>query len=341
MNNIPSKLINDKFLGLVHAGEMEKAAAVATDFTRLTIREEALVPKILPITSITHADCHKQIDTDEPTIIVEKEVSNPLSVSVGYGTLPKNHIMKGSKYRIDIARVISPQYVQDVVRLEGYDHDVRNMFKENAIKDHMTEYDRKFFEAVDAICTQTNPGVNLVSPITGKCQYNDFTVKASNSFQNGNGTVVAPEYGFTVENLVDAQKVLRTGFTAGGGAMGQEETPIRLPLEMIVMNANTASEYMKLPHTVVGDFSTEVFKNGLDAVTNIMGVKHLITLKDDIIKDGYAYYFSSPEYIGKFVELEAPTMFVDKRAFMIEFFLYSSIGCTIGNAFSVAKAKLF
>jgi len=339
MSNIPAKLINDKFLGLVHSGEMDKAAAVATDFTRLTIREEALVPKILPITPITAADCHKQLDTDEPTLIVEKEVSNPLSVGVGYGTLPKNHIMKGSKYRIDIARVMSPQYVQDIVRLEGYDHDVRNMFKENAIKDHMTEYDRNFFAAVNAICVQKGTGatdaIKRQSPITGKVQYNDFSTADITKNDFGN----AP--GFSIENLVDAQKVLRTGFTSGGGVMGQEETPIRLPLEMIVMNANTASEYMKLPHTMIGDFSTELFKGGIDVITNIMGVKHLITLKDDIVKDGDAYYFSSPEYIGKFVELEAPTMFVDKRAFMIEFFLYSSIGCTIGNAFSVAKAKFF
>jgi hypothetical protein len=106
------------------------------------------------------------------------------------------------------------------------------------------------------------------------------------------------------------------------------------------MNANTAADYAKLPHTDIGDFSTEMFKDGV-TTTTILGHKHVITMKDDIVKDGEAYYFAAPQYLGKFFELEQPTMFVDKRAFMIEFFIYSCIGASIGNPFGVAKVKFY
>ncbi len=337
-NNIPTKLINDKFLEKIASGQLDKAAEVATDYTRLTLREEGLLRKILPPKSITVAECDKQIDTDEPVKIIDKEGSQPISVSVGFATLPKNRIMKGERYRVDFARIISPNYIQDVRRLEGYDYDIRNVFKENAIKDHMTVEDVTFFDQINKIVMPANTTplsmADLISPVTGKVQYYDFTNANLNPLGKDTGTL-------TREAAVEAFKIMRKGFTpGGGGVLGKNETPIRLNVDLVVMNTNTASEYLKMEHTNIGDLSTDFFKNGLETTT-ILGHKHLFTLKDDIIEDGVAYYFAAPEYLGKFYELEQPTMFVDRRAFMIEFFMYSSIGASIGNAFGVSKVKFF
>jgi hypothetical protein len=338
-NNIPTKLINDKFFEKVAAGELEKAAEVATDYTRVTLREEGLLRKVLPPQTITSADLDKQIDTDEPVKIIDKEVAQPLSVSVGFATLPKNRIMKGDRYRVDFARIVSPNYLQDIRRLEQYDYDIRNVFKENAVKDHMTAEDVTFFNQVDAIVTPTSvpsgetyTPSSLVSPVTGKVQYFDFTNKARNPLSTNTG--------FTRDAVVEATKILRKGFTPGSDALGANETPIRLNVDLIVMNANTMAEYLKFQHTNIGDLSTELFKNGIGETT-LLGHKHLSTLKDDIIDDGVAYYFAAPQYLGKFYELEQPTMFIDRRAFMIEFFIYSCIGASIGNPFGVAKVKFF
>lgn len=327
--NIPAKLINDKFMEKIASNDLNKAAEVATDFTRLTLREEGLLRKILPPQTITAAELDKQLDTDEPVKIVDKEVSQPLSMSVGFATLPKNRIMKGDRYRVDFARILSPSYFQDVRRLEQYDYDIRNVFKENAIKDHMTAEDVPFFQTVDAIVGSTG---NAASAVTGKVQYYDFT----NTSRNPLGVST----GWTREALVESTKILSKGFSPGGGTLGENQTPIRLNTDLIVMNANTGREYLKFQHTNVGDLSTELFKGGL-SVTNLLGHKHLFTMKDDIIKDGEVYYFAAPQFLGKFYELEQPTMFVDRRAFMVEFFIYSSIGASIGNPFGVAKAKFF
>ena len=329
--NIPAKLINDKFMEKIASGELNKAAEVATDFTRLTLREEGLLRKILPPQTITAAELDKQIDTEEPVKIVDKEVSQPLSMSVGFATLPKNRIMKGARYRVDFARILSPSYFQDVRRLEQYDYDIRNVFKENAVKDHMTAEDVPFFNTVDTIVGSTG---NAASAVTGKVQYYDFTTANRNPL------------GMTTSSfdmraaMVESLKILSKGFTPGGGTLGAEQTPIRLNPDVLVMNQNTGREYLKLQHLNIGDLSTELFKNGLTATT-LLGHKHLFTMKDDIVKDGEVYIFAAPQFLGKFYELEQPTMFVDRRAFMIEFFIYSSIGASIGNPFGLAKVKLF
>lgn len=342
-NNIPTKLINDKFFEKIASGDLDKAAEVATDYTRVTLREEGLLRKVLPPQTITTSQLDKQIDTDEPVKIVDKEVPQPLSVSVGFATLPKNRIMKGDRYRVDFARIVSHNYIQDIRRLEQYDYDIRNVFKENAVKDHMTAEDVTFFDQVDAIVTPTAAGLNdsdawstskarMVSPVTGKVQYYDWTKKSGNPL--GINT------GFTRDALVESTKILRRGFTPGTDPLGANETPIRLNVELIVMNANTAADYAKLPYTDIGDLSTEMFKGGVGETT-ILGHKHVLTLKDDIIEDGVAYYFAAPQYLGKFYELEQPTMFIDRRAFMIEFFIYSSIGASIGNPFGVSKVRFY
>jgi len=340
-NNIPTKLINDKFFEKVASGDLDKAAEVATDYTRVTLREEGLLRKVLPPQTITSSQLDKQLDTDEPVKIVDKEVPQPLSVSVGFATLPKNRIMKGARYRVDFARIVSPNYIQDIRRLEQYDYDIRNVFKENAVKDHMTAEDVTFFDQIDAIVTPSSipssgtwadKKAEMVSPVTGKIQYYDF----SNVSRNPLGV----SSGFTVDALVESTKILRRGFTPGTDPLGANETPIRLNVDLVLMNANTAADYAKFPHSTIGDFSTEMFKDGVTS-TNILGHKHVITLKDDIIEDGVAYYFAAPQYLGKFYELEQPTMFIDRRAFMIEFFIYSSIGASIGNPFGVAKVKFY
>jgi hypothetical protein len=340
---IPTKLINDKFFEKIASGDLEKAAEVATDYTRVTLREEGLLRKIIPPKPITDSELDKQLDTDEPVKIIDKEVSQPLSVSVGFATLPKNRIMKGDRYRVDFARIVSPNFFQDIRRLATYDYDIRNVFKENAVKDHMTVEDVTFFNQVDAIVTPANPTLDdstawaaskssFVSPMTGKVQYYDFTKKSGNP--------IGVNTGFTRDALVESTKILRRGFTPGADVLGANETPLRLNVDLVVMNANTAADYMKFTHSNIGDLSEELFKNGM-ATTNLLGHRHLITLKDDIVKDGEAYYFAKPEYVGKFFELEQPTMFVDRRAFMIEFFIYSCIGATIGVGHSVAKVKFY
>ena len=232
--NIPAKLINDKFMEKIASNDLNKAAEVATDFTRLTLREEGLLRKILPPQTITAAELDKQLDTDEPVKIIDKEVSQPLSMSVGFATLPKNRIMKGDRYRVDFARILSPSYFQDVRRLEQYDYDIRNVFKENAIKDHMTAEDVPFFAAVDAIVGGTG---NAASSVTGKVQYYDFSTS-----NNPLGSAV----NFDRNSIVEATKILSKGYTPGPNALGKDSTPIRLNTDLIVMNANTGREYLKL-----------------------------------------------------------------------------------------------
>lgn len=329
---IPAQVLNSQFFDKLAKGESQKAAEAITDFTRVTLREEGLLRKVLPPQTITSADLDKQLDTDKPVKIVDKEVQQPLSASVAFATLPRNWYMRGDRYRVDFARIVTPNFTKDVRELEQYDYDLREVFKENAIKDMLTAEDVPFFNALDTIVSSNaDPSLavgNAASLLTGKVQYYNFAVGGQNPL---NTTV-----GFARETLAEMFKILTRGY--GDGVY---QTPIRLHTETVVMNVNTGIEFLKLDRSEAGgDLSQELMTGGL-VQKKWMGRNFIFTIKDDIVKDGIAYLMAAPQFIGKFYELEAPTMFIDKRAFMLEFFLYSCIGATIGNPYSVAKVKFF
>lgn len=331
METTPASVLNTQFFNKIASGELKAAADAATDYTRITLREEGLVRKILPPQTITEADLDAQLDTDKPVKIVEKEVQQPLSVSVPFGTLPTNTYMNMSKYRVDFARIVTENFVKDIQEVKTWNADIRNIFKDNAIKDMMTAEDVPFFNIVDGIVSSdADPAQavgNSASALTGKVQYYDFS---------SSGTNPLGITGFTRDTVVESTKILSKGY--GDPTVS---TPIRLLPEVIVMNVNTGKEYLKFTRDHAGgDISESFFKEGLTEGT-FFGIKHIFTLKDDIVKDGVAYQFAAPQFLGKFYELEAPTMFMEMRAYLLEFFVYSSIGLTVGNPYAVGKVKFF
>ena len=269
----------------------------------------------------------------------------PLSVSIPFGTLPTNQYMNMKKGRVDFARLSTKNFVKDIQEVKTWGADIRNIWKDNAIKDMMTLEDVTLMTMVDSIVSSAGsagtlgdpsaPVGNSASSLTGKVQYYDFTDATKNPLQ---------VTGFNRDTCVEATKILQKGFdpnVALGNKLGARVTPIRLKTDFVLMNVNTGLEYTKFTRNEAGgDISEKMFKEGLaDGV--FLGHKHIFTLKDDVVPDGVAYYFAAPQFLGKFFELESPTLFLELRAYILEFFAYSCIGMTIGNPYGVAKVKFF
>ena len=344
-NNQSASVLSTQFFSKLASGHQKEAAEAATDYTRLTLRDEGILRKILPAESITESQLDNQLGTDQPVKIVEKEIQTPLGSSVPFSTLPSNVEMSWSKYPVNFARILTKNFIKDVQLLKGFSADIRNIFKDNAIQDMSTSEDVPFMtlvnnivkanNAVAASATQSNvfgthATGNAVSALTGKVQYYDWTTALGNP--------LGLTSGFTRDALVESKKILTKSHSlANAGTV----TPIRLKPDLVLMNANTYSEYEKFTRdNMGGDKSQELFEKGAkDGTMN--GLKHVTTLKDDIILDGEAYYFAAPQFLGKFYELESPTMFMELRAYMLEFFCYSCIGASIGNPYGVAKVKFF
>ena len=359
MSNTNSVLSTQFFSKLASSdpGVQKQAAEAATDYTRITLRDEGILRKILPVESITEAQLDNQLNTDHPVKIVEKEVQTPLGASVPFSTLPSNVEMNFSKYSVNFARILTKNFIKDVQLLKGYNTDIRNIFKDAAIKDMMTAEDVPFMALIDAIITPrstftqatdaanalatptevatriadtTGAYGNQVSKLTGKVQYYDWT--------HANGNPLGAALGFSRDSLVESKKIL---LKAHSLTNAPTSTPIRNKPALVLMNANTFSEYEKFTRdNMGGDKSQELFEKGVSEGT-YNGLKHVTTLKDDIVLDGMAYYFAAPEFLGRAYELQSPTMFMELRAYLLEFFAYSCLGASIGNPYAVAAVRFF
>jgi len=299
-----TKLTNETFLSYLETPGMEKRALDAVvDYTRYRMREEGFYRRILPPVQVSNDDLDQQVDTDKPVKIIEREPDSPAAISIPFNTLPMNLYIRGQKYRVTFDRIVTPRFTKDVDELRTYRMDIRQILSDNAIKDMLAEEDRKFIEACNAAMGSSA----------------DATVTQSGLVQWE--TIYG---GITRDTLQDAFKVL-------------PRTISRLEVGTCLVNNLTIRELMKFGREEMGgDFSQDVFKNGWSE-QNFMNARWIISIKQDLIPTDSIFMFADPKFLGKSFILEDTTLYVDRKAYMLEFFAYETLGGAIGNTNAVAR----
>jgi hypothetical protein len=300
-----TKLTNETFLSYLETPGMEKRALDAVvDYTRYRMREEGFYRRILPPVQVSNDDLDQQVDTDKPVKIIEREPDSPAAISIPFNTLPMNLYIRGQKYRVTFDRIVTPRFTKDVDELRTYRMDIRQILSDNAIKDMLFEEDRKFIAALNAAmggaadATVTQSGLVQWETIYG---------------------------GITRDTLQDAFKIL-------------PRTISRLEVGTCLINNLTIRELMNFGREEMGgDFSQDVFKNGW-AEQNFMNARWIISIKHDLVPTDSIFMVADPKFLGKSFLLEDTTMYIDRKAYMLEFFAYETLGGAIGNTNAVARA---
>jgi hypothetical protein len=299
-----TKLTNETFLSYLETPGMEKRALDAVvDYTRYRMREEGFYRRILPPVQVSNDDLDQQVDTDKPVKIIEREPDSPAAISIPFNTLPMNLYVRGQKYRVTFDRIVTPRFTKDVDELRTYRMDIRQILSDNAIKDMLAEEDRKFISACNAAMGSSA----------------DATVTQSGLVQWE--TIYG---GITRDTLQDAFKIL-------------PRTISRLEVGTCLVNNLTIRELMKFGREEMGgDFSQDVFKNGWSE-QNFMNARWIISIKQDLVPTDSIFMFADPKFLGKSFILEDTTLYVDRKAYMLEFFAYETLGGAIGNTNAVAR----
>ena len=299
------RLRNETFISYLETPGMEKRALDAVnDFTRYRMREEGFYRRILPPVQISNDDLDRQVDTDKPVKIVDREPDSPAAISIPFATLPLNLYIRGQRYRVTFDRIVTPRFVKDVDELRTDYIDIRQVLSDNSIKDMLAEEDRKFLTAVDAGLGGSADATNATS---GVVQWETLYG------------------GITRDTLQDAFKIL-------------PRTISRLETGTVLLNNLTIREIMKFGREEMGgDFSQDVFKNGWSE-QNFMNANWIITIKQNLVPNDSMYLFADPKFMGKSYVLEDTTMYIERKAYMLEFFAYETLGGAIGNTNSLARA---
>ena len=314
--NVPTSVMNKRILEDLERGEVKRAQAASTDFTRTQLREDSYAFKILPPEQATDDILVPSLDHDKPQVYWELEPDSPAARWVPFQTVPDGEYIYGSRYVIPMARIVTPKFEKDIDELRTYKTDLRKVLTENSIKDGLKEIDGKFIglcEDVVSNSTGTGPvvaGVTgaIVQSITGKKQWYGFNGPLSR------------------DNLAEAKKCMLRGSTYAG-----MEDKFVLRNYIALMNDVTAQDILKFTRDQAGgDLAQDMLKNGL-VLDQFMGVKTVYTLKRSQIPDDTIWFFASPEFLGKTFYMTDWTMYMKKEAFFIEMFSYWLGGMAIGN----------
>jgi len=283
---------------------MEKEAVDAVnDFTRTKMREDGFFRRIMPPVPIGNDELDRQVTTDKPVKVVDKEPDSPAAISVPFATLPMNLYIRGPRYLVMMDRIVTPRFTKDVDELRTWIMDIRQVLSDNAIKDMLAEEDGKFITAVNTALV----GAGLTVPTSGTVQWEELVG------------------GITRDTLWDMMKIM-------------PNTPSNLEVHTCLINNITIKEVCKFGRTEMGgDVSQDIMKNGWSE-QNFMGVRWIITIKKDIIPTDSIYMFADPKFIGKHYTLEDTTMYIRREAYMLEFFAYETNGASLGHTSGIARA---
>lgn len=298
---------NKAFFGMLSGGHVKEAADMVTDFTRIRIRESSIFEKVLPSVKIGDDELTPQMGTDKNVKLVEREPNSPAAITIPLGTQPIQYYFRGDRYPIFFDRIVTPKFTKDVSELRTYGMDIRQVISDNAILDMDFEFDRKMIAACQTIVGAEGS-----------------TVAETGVIQNRR--IVDP-LGITRNALFEMKTIL-------------PETFAHLEGVTVVVNNITIHSIAKFGRDEVGgDLAESMFVEGFQQ-KRLLGLNWIVTNKTELVENDTFWIFASPEFIGKSLVLEDVTMFLDKRAYNIEFFAYCERGATIGNPASVAKARI-
>lgn len=298
------EMLNEALFEQLATPGMEKnAAETVSEFTRTRVREDGFYRRVIPAQPVGNGDLDRQVDTDKPVIVVDKEPGSPAAISVPFATLPISVYIRGPRYRVMFDRIVTPRFVKDIDELRSWKMDIRQVLSDNSVKDMLAEEDSKFLTAVNTALV----GPDLPVPTSGVVQWE---------------TIFG---GITKSSLQEAFKIM-------------PKTPSHFEVNTVLVNNVTVREIMKWGYDEWGgDKGQDLALNGW-TLNRFMNADWIVTIKRDLVPDDSIYMFADPRAIGKSFVLEDTTMHIKREAFMIEWFNYETLGGSIGHTGGLARA---
>jgi hypothetical protein len=282
---------------MIAGGQIKEAASALQAYTRTKIRESSYRDKIVTPQKVNFSNCDRQMDTVLPVIIFDKENDIPPALSVTFGSSPNELNISAPKYKVVFNRILTHKYYKDLAELGMYHMDVRQVTADNSVRELLAEKDGTWMSAF----TNAIGSMDVTHPLAGAPLWKS---------QSG---------GMTRINVVESLK-------------GMNRTIWNLESETCLTNMVTFKNFMMWGRDEMGgDLSQQIVKDGMIEVENFLNRRWIVTIKRGQVVDDVVNQFANEKFVGKNLTLEEPTMFLDRKAFWIEFFFYAAFGAAFGH----------
>ena len=139
-------------------------------------------------------------------------------------------------------------------------------------------------------------------------------------------------------DIVKIKKLLKRQIVKSDGTVVRQG---RLKPAVMLMTESDADDFDSWTIEDYGDrLQAETALDGY-TYSKVLGLRIIRTIKNDILREGNIYVFTSPEFFGRNYTLNDVKFYIDKIANRIFWQAWMDIGMGFGNIASVVKLELY
>ena len=331
MAAVPADVFNGMFLDKLDTAEgKEKVAAYGGEYIRDHLREVAFCRNIIPPVNVTKNDAKPSIHHDT-LVMVEEIEPQSRAMALNFRGQPDVRLIRADRMEVPFFMISSERFEKYEQELLAYRMKITKVIEDNSIKDIQEIEDREFLihceAAVQALQTEANGAV-----VTSLHQ---TTIAA--------GTVVESSVRKGELARVDANNdafvwpLQRPDLINGHKLLDGN----RLRCEKVLLTEPDFDD--------VSQWTVEDFGDKLQSETAVEGYKYTTlvgrgfvrTIKTDILRPGNLYFFTSPDFLGRFYILNNVKFYIDKIVNLITWQAWEDIAMSIINVAAVRKVELY
>jgi len=324
---------NAQFVDAISRGEtaMAKLGAAIGDYIQLKIREQGFARKILDYHTVTERDPMIQRaangEHDGLQYIVPLEPDS-VAQRIDFRAEPEVTYLVGQRFPINFQMVSTDEFVKNEIELLAHTEPVLKIIEQNSLKDMQEQEDIAFLDHVKSSAMLATLRLNQSAPPTGILGVT--TGAQVDAFFKGT-TTTAPVANPTNSNvLMSSNSYMRREVLA---EMAQIMSSRQLQLRVILMHEYNYADTLRWHASEVGHATADkITVDGYREAT-IGGYTIVTTIKTNrrLVRPGHLYGFADKSALGKFLQLQAPKFWVNKRGPKIMMQGWEVVGAGIGN----------
>jgi len=162
---VTAQEINSNWVRKIESGRIKEAQSEGSAFIRSKLRQTAFSREVLPPIVLADDEIDRDLNTDLPRKIVEKEPDSTATFVTFKGTGERTWF-SGPRYAVYFGKIESQRFTKSKFELMTYQNDIRKILTDNSVKDMADIEDGKFYETcVAAVTGKADQDLALSAPL--------------------------------------------------------------------------------------------------------------------------------------------------------------------------------
>ena len=336
-----AEMVNSGFIERLETEGPTKTAAASLNYIKDRLRESSFCDMIIPNERVVRGDLQRSTEHDTLVKIIDIEPGSR-AMSLNFRGQPEATYVNGKRYAISFFTISSLKFEIVEQELMAYEMPITKIIEENSLKDMVEIKDREFLNhdeaCIEGMQSEANGGAVefATSTVNAGSVIGVSKVKGSLALQRSSDDYVS--LAIQRPDIVKIKKLLKRQIVKSDGTVVRQG---RLKPAVMLMTESDADDFDSWTIEDYGDrLQAETALDGY-TYSKVLGLRIIRTIKNDILREGNVYVFTSPEFFGRNYTLNDVKFYIDKIANRIFWQAWMDIGMGFGNIASVVKLELY